>query len=212
MSVGPAVRRMLGPVEAPISSAYRSMFVNIDELGNAINSVPFGPRILEVGVGDGMVVSRLVAHRPEATVLGIDLAESVGSLYEGDPARAEFRTQSTSDLLAEAPVPFDAVIIADVLHHVSIAERAALLSDASRLLSDDGVLFVKESCVTPSLGFWMGYCSDRWITGDRNVSFLREEEVHRLVRDNVEGVSLCGRFVIPPWKMNVLLAWKRAAA
>lgn len=201
---------MLGPIEAPISSAYRSMFINIGDLGKAMEAVPFGPRVLEVGVGDGMIASQIIGRRPEATVLGIDLAENPGSLFEGDATRAQFRTVSTSDLLAEKPEPFDAIVIADVLHHVPPAIRPALLSDVSELLADDGVLMVKESVVVPSPGHWVGKFSDLYITGDRNVSYLREDDLHQLIVDNVPGLVASGRSTVKPWKTNLLLVWRRS--
>ena len=209
MSIGPSVRRMLGPIEAPISSAYRSMFINVGELGKAIDAVPFGSRVLEVGVGDGMIASQIIDRRPDASVLGIDLAENPGSLFEGDRSRVEFRTISTSDLLAEQPTPFDAIVIADVLHHVPPSLRTGLLDDVATLLSDDGVLLVKETVVSRSPGYWMGRFSDRWITGDRNVSFLREADLKQLVTDNVPNLVACGRSTIRPWKTNLLLVWRR---
>jgi len=209
MSIGPKVRRMLGPIEAPVSSAYRSIFINIGELGKAIDAVPFGRRVLEVGVGDGMITSQIIERRADASVLGIDLAENPGSLFEGDRSRAEFRTISTSDLLAEQPTPFDAIVIADVLHHVPPSLRPGLLEDVATLLSDDGVVLVKETIVMKSPGYWMGRFSDRWITGDRNVSFLREADLKRLVTDNVPNLVACGRSTIRPWKTNLLLVWRR---
>ena len=210
VSIGPAVRRMLGPIEAPISSAYRSMFINVGDLGKAMTAVPFGSRVLEVGVGDGMIASQIIGRRPDATVLGIDLAENPGSLFEGDSERVEFRSISTSELLSEDPGTFDAIIIADVLHHVPPAIRPALLSDVSSLLADDGVLLVKETVVVKSPGYWMGRFSDRWITGDRNVSFLREEQLDKLIVDNVPGLVASGRSTVRPWKTNLLLVWRRS--
>jgi len=200
---------MLGPIEAPVSSAYRSMFINVGELGKAIDAVPFGSRVLEVGVGDGMIASQIIERRPDTSVLGIDLAENPGSLFGGDRSRAEFRTISTSDLLAEQPTPFDAIVIADVLHHVPPSLRTGLLDDVATLLSDDGVLLVKETIVVKSPGYWMGRFSDRWITGDRNVSFLREADLKRLIADNVPNLVACGRSTIRPWKTNLLLVWRR---
>jgi 2-polyprenyl-6-hydroxyphenyl methylase/3-demethylubiquinone-9 3-methyltransferase len=145
-------------------------------------------------------------------VLGIDLAESPGSLFEGDHQRVEFRSISTSELRSEIPGTFDAIIIADVLHHVPPAIRPALLADVSALLADDGVLLVKESVVVSSPGYWMGKFSDRYITGDRNVSFLREDDLHQLIVDNVPGLVASGRSTIKPWKTNLLLVWRRSGS
>lgn len=210
VSIGPAVRRMLGPIEAPISSAYRSMFINVGDLGKAMTAVPFGSRVLEVGVGDGMIASQIIGRRPDATVLGIDLADNPGTLFEGDNERVEFRSISTSELRSEDPGTFDAIIIADVLHHVPPSIRPDLLSDVSALLADDGVLLVKESVVVSSPGYWMGKFSDLYITGDRNVSYLREDDLKQLIVDNVPGLVASGRSTVKPWKTNLLLVWRRS--
>lgn len=209
MSLGAAVRRRLGAMEAPVSAAYRSLFLNVGALGTAIDTIPFGPRVLEVGVGDGMIAAQILSHRPSATVLGVDLASNLGGLFDGDRSRVTFRTISTSELLAEAPESFDAVVLSDVLHHVPVSARTGLLGDVDALLADDGVLLVKESVVTKSPGYWMGYFSDRWISGDRNVSFLSEADLQTLVVGNVSGLTPCGRMTISPWRTNLLLAWRR---
>lgn len=199
---------MLGPVEGPISSAYRSMFINVGDLGKAMTAVPFGSRVLEVGVGDGMIASQIIGRRPDATVLGIDLAGNPGSLFAGDHLRVEFRSISTSELRSEKTGTFDAIIIADVLHHVPPAIRPALLADVSALLGDDGVLMMKEPVVVRSPGPRMGSPFDTHITGDRNVRYLREAELHQLIIDNVTGLVASGRSTVKPWKTNLLLVWR----
>lgn len=211
MTIGSAVRRILGPIEAPVSAAYRSLFVDIGALGGAIDAIPFGSRVLEVGVGDGMVASQVVSRRPAASVLGIDLVSDPGRLFEGDRNRVTFRTISTSDLRAEGHAPFDAIVITDVLHHVPVEMRASLLGDLDALLADDGVLLVKETVVTKSPGYWLGRFSDRWISGDRNVAFLTEANLRALVVANVSGLISCGRSTIRPWSTNLLLVWRRAS-
>lgn len=200
---------MLGPLEVPACSLYRSMFLNVNSFGDAISRVPFGPRVLEIGTGDGMVAAQIVSRRTDTTVFGIDLSTDLGTLFSGDRSRVSFRTISTANLLAENPKPFHAVVIADVLHHVPVDARSDLLTDVNSLLASDGVLIVKESVVMNSLGFRMNHLSDYWITGDRHVSYMREAELRRLVLDNVEGLELCGRVTIKPWKMNLMLVWRR---
>jgi len=165
--------------------------------------------VLEVGVGDGMIASQILSRRTDTTVLGIDLAEHPGGLFEGDRSRVEFRTISTSDLLVEGPQPFDAIVIADVLHHVPVQARPALLADIDGLLADDGVLIVKDTVVLNSPGYWCGHFSDFWITGDKGVSFLREAELRKLIVENVAGLESIGRTTIKPWKANLMLVWRR---
>ena len=211
MSIGPAVRRAMGPIEAPVSNAYRAMFLDVGALGRDIAAIDFGPRVLEVGVGDGLIAGQIVSHRSDATVLGIDLITNPGVHFDADRSRAEFRTQSTSELLAEGPAPFDTVVIADVLHHVPPTERVALLADVDALLDPNGVLLVKETVVVRSPGYWMGHFSDRFITGDKGVSFLTEPDLRRLVTTSVAGLQLCARSTIRPWRTNLLLAWRRGS-
>ena len=209
MSIGPAVRRALGPIEAPVAKAYRGIFVDIDALGDAIASFDLGRRVLEVGTGGGTVAAQIVARRPDVHLLGIDLIDDPGQHFDGDRSRVEFRTQTIGAPLAEDPEPFDAVVIADVLHHVPPAERAELLSAVDDLLSPHGVLLIKESVVVASPGYWLGHFSDRWITGDRNVSFLTESAIEELVAASVRDVEPIGRTTIRPWSTNLLRVWRR---
>src|SRR3990172_5932074 len=78
--------------------------------------------------------------------------------------------------------PADVVILSDVLHHVPLAERPGLLIDLRDLLAGRAAkLVVKE--VEP--GSWRArlyYLADRFITGDRNVHFIRRDEVRKLVQ------------------------------
>lgn len=211
MSLGPAVRRVLGPLEGPLSRTYRAVFLDVSSLGEELVSFDFGPRVLEVGVGDGLVAAQIVGRRPDVRLLGIDLIDSPGRHFDADRSRVEFRTWSTSALLAERPEPFDAVVLADVLHHVPPADRSALLADVEALLAPGGVLLVKETVVTSSPGYWMGHLADRWISGDRAVSFLPEAAIVDLVTSSIPDVDPIGRATIRPWSTNLLLVWRRRA-
>lgn len=60
-------------------------------------------------------------------------------------------------------------------------------------------------------GYWMGHFADRWITGDRNVSFLTETDLVDLVTSSVTGLGTCARATIRPWRTNLLLVWRRGS-
>jgi SAM-dependent methyltransferase len=83
-----------------------------------------GRRVLEVGVGSGILVPTLTAHYPE--YLGTDLVLASGLEALVSPGcQARFQT---ADLLAPGALPaaaFDAVVCFSVLEHIADADAAA---------------------------------------------------------------------------------------
>ena len=94
-------------------------------------------RVLEVGVGSGILVPTLSSHYPE--YVGTDLVLASGLERLAAPGcHTEFRG---ADLLREASLPadaFDAVICLSVLEHIEDAEGAA--SALARTLVKGGTL------------------------------------------------------------------------
>ena len=109
MGVGETVRRRLGRLEGPAAEAYRSVFINLDDLAETLASLGPAERILEIGCGDGSVADRLCSVFPQADYLGIDVAAEPGRRFTGDRSRAQFRSMLSSELLVEAQVPWPAV-------------------------------------------------------------------------------------------------------
>ncbi len=96
-----------------------------------------GTRILEVGVGSGVLVPTLSSGYPEYVGTDLVLAPGLAPLV-APRCRAEFRS---ADLLEESSLPlasFDAVICLSVLEHIADADRAA--SALARALSKGGTL------------------------------------------------------------------------
>jgi 2-polyprenyl-6-hydroxyphenyl methylase/3-demethylubiquinone-9 3-methyltransferase len=178
MSIGTMLRRRLGRFERPVAVAYRSRFVDVSELARRLRSTADGRRVLEVGCGDGIFTSSLAAEYRDAEVLGIDVVGRPGHLFEGDRQRVGFRMQTVQALEASGPEPFDVVVISDVLHHVPMPDRDALLTSARRLAGDRGVLFVKEWERRRNPAHFAAWASDRYVTGD-DVRFETERELEQ---------------------------------
>ena len=164
--------------------------------------------MLEIGAGDGLLCMGLADELAEASILGIDISAQPGRLAPTTPERVTFRQVPTSDLLAEAPEPYDLIVIGDVLHHVPEVDREALLADAGRLLAPDGVLAIKEWERTRTASHAVADISDRYVTGDRQVSFMTRAELLELVHGALGDLRLIAEFRIPPRPNNLLLAFR----
>jgi SAM-dependent methyltransferase len=210
MGIGTYVRHHLGPLEIPAANVYRSIFINLHALAEQIADVAPAKRILEVGCGDGALAQQLSHVYPAATYLGIDVASSAGRLYRGDPHWAEFRTVSVQELLAEQPEPYDLVLLVDVIHHVSVEIREAVLSASAELVRPGGHLMVKEFERNRGPYYRLTYAADRYITGDRGVRFLTLPELRGMV-DNTRplGFSPPRSCRVRPARNNVLLDMRR---
>jgi len=96
-----------------------------------------GTRVLEVGVGSGVLVPTLTKHYAEYTGTDLTLAPGLEALV-APGCRAEFRR---ADLLSDADLPaahFDAIVCFSVLEHIRDAEGAA--RGLARALAPGGTL------------------------------------------------------------------------
>ena len=184
--------------------------MSAESLALTISSLSQGPRILEVGVGDGLVAQHISECCPESSMLGIDVCVQPGRMFTGDSDRVSFRRQSVHELLLEEPEPFDLVLLLDVLHHVPESERDAIVEACGRLTAPGGHFVVKESCRVFSPAYPFFVLADRWIGGDWGVSFLTEAEVEQLVVGTIDGAIPIARHRIQPWGVNVLTAFRMA--
>jgi 2-polyprenyl-3-methyl-5-hydroxy-6-metoxy-1,4-benzoquinol methylase len=105
-----------------------------------------GRRVLEVGVGSGILVPTLTAAYPEYLGTDLVLAAGLDSLV-APGCRAEFRAV---DLLVPEALPagaFDAIVCFSVLEHIADAEGAA--RSLARALAPGGTLVTGYPMVSP---------------------------------------------------------------
>jgi 2-polyprenyl-3-methyl-5-hydroxy-6-metoxy-1,4-benzoquinol methylase len=208
MSIGKAVRKALGPLEAPISNVYRSYFVDLDDLGRTLSRLGSPRRILEIGCGDGFLANRIVESFPDASYVGIDRTDAPGRLYSGDPARAKFKSMPVADL--DSAEGFDEVLIVDVLHHVPELERDQLMKDAHDRLRAGGHLVVKEWERRRNLPHALAVAADRYIGGEEVAFATRAELISRLTKlFPADAIVLEAR--VPPQRNNLLVVLQKVA-
>lgn len=102
----------------------------------------FRGRILDYGCGIGLVTSFLREHfdREQVDIFGFDVSgESVKEAGE----KVKDVTFS-NDLKEIEKEPFDAIIVANVLHHVKPEERSVFFNKVTSYLREKGSIFVFE--------------------------------------------------------------------
>lgn len=208
MSIGAIIRRLFGPHEHKVSELYRAMFFDLDAYANQIAQwVPHARHILEVGCGEGAVTERLVLRYPDAYLTSIDITPRVGRLFRGTRERVSFAKTTVQEVAASRPGEFDVAIISDVIHHVPLDQRVAVLQATRRALATNGVLIFKEWERTASPIHWAAYGSDRWITGDR-IRYLKQAEAEALLVRVFGTDSILAAARLRPWKNNLALLVK----
>lgn len=188
MSIGPVIRRFLGPRLAPrVSGYYRAIYVDLAKVATALAAViPRDAHLLDVGGGDGQPLNHLLSIRPDLTITTLDPAPVVGQwidpCYEGQIKRLP-RTSLAEFTACPHAYP-NAILIADVMHHVPSAARHKFLDSVGVLLNRVPGLRIIVKDVEP--GHWraqLGSWSDRYITGDRNVSLISRDGVTHLFEE-----------------------------
>lgn len=190
MALGPTIRRLLGPRLSRLAArGYRAIFVDLDKVADALAAViPRDSHLLDVGGGDGEVLNHLLTRRPDLRVTTLDTAATVGgwllSRFEGQVLRLP-QTNLAEYLGSGRPDP-QVVLLADVMHHIPPAARAGVLGSLGALLDRVAGLRIIVKDLEP--GSWrarLGYWSDRYITGDRNVRFISRNDLVRLFDEEI---------------------------
>ena len=179
------MRRFLGPRTARRAGEfYRGIYVDLAKVAAALAAVmPRDAHLLDIGGGDGQPLNHLLSVRPDLMVTTLDPAPVVGQWidprYDCQVKRLP-RTSLAEFVACPHPQP-DVILIADVMHHIPPSARRKFLDSVGVLLDRVPNLRIIVKDVEP--GHWralLGLWSDRYVTGDRNVSLISRDEVTRL--------------------------------
>jgi len=192
-------------LELLAADAYRRLFVDLDSLAESVAEIGPYSSLIEVGCGEGSLLTRLVARLGrDVTALGIDIAADPGRSFVGDRARVTF-CQATVAEIAGAGNRFDLVVVSDVLHHVPRADRVALLDSCCELIAPGGTVVVKEWVKRVNLAHAAAYSSDRYISGDTTVDFYSAAELRQAMGDAFGAATKFTEYAVRPHKNNVVL-------
>ncbi len=107
-----------------------------------VKHLPEEAKILDLGCGEGMFSNSLARALPKAEIHGIDLnEEKIKQAVSCKLKNAAFQAGNAKDFAFKNA---DAIIFNDVLHHNSYEEQKVLLTHATNLLKEGGLLILKE--------------------------------------------------------------------
>jgi 2-polyprenyl-3-methyl-5-hydroxy-6-metoxy-1,4-benzoquinol methylase len=133
--------------------------------------VPRKGTVLDFGCGYGMLSNFLALKSPDRRVLGIDLnkarIEVAKRSSKGHP-EVSFQLGDVRDFQV---IPFDAVVMTDVLHHIDDDKVQVLLRIIRTCLSDSGVLVVLDVDRSPLRKFYTTYLIDRLLNLTRSLHY-----------------------------------------
>ncbi len=188
MALGAAIRQLLGPrLARHAGRCYRSIYADLAKEAVALDAaIPRNAHLLDIGGGDGEPLNHLLSRRPDLRITTIDPGPVVGQWIE---ARFEKRVTlmprtSLQEYLAGGCSLPDAILVADVMHHIPKTARANFMNSVGLLLQRVPHLRIIVKDVEP--GYWralLGFWSDRYITGDLDVSPISRQDLALLFQE-----------------------------
>ena len=100
----------------------------------------FAGRLLDFGCGVGVLSRALAKQFPAARREGFDLSSQCIAMIDPELAQSGRFTSDENELRGE----YDAIIVANVLHHVPVGDRLAVVHSLAKRLSPEGRLFIFE--------------------------------------------------------------------
>jgi tRNA (cmo5U34)-methyltransferase len=110
-------------------------------------------RVLDLGTGDGRMISMLRQHRPDAAAIGLDLSPALVDAARQRFGNVEEVSFEAHDLMQPLPGSlgqFDLVISALAIHHLPDERKRDLFAEAFGLLRPNGVFYDLDVVAAPT--------------------------------------------------------------
>jgi SAM-dependent methyltransferase len=123
-----------GVLHAAYFDALSRFDINLARTMWVYDNVPAGATVLDVGCGEGVLA---LLKRKEVYLFGVDLSPELLAQARRNGYDEVYRADLSSLPFGDAT--FDYVVSLDVLGHVSVAEKPAVLREIKRVLKPEGV-------------------------------------------------------------------------
>ena len=128
------------------ASDYQDKFMNVDLYKDSLdvfcnNIMLPNAQVLEIACGPGNITKYLLQKRPDLKILGIDLAVNMLKLAKINNPGAEFKVMDCRNI-GTTENRYDAIICGFGLPYLSKEESKKLISDAFRILTSKGILYL----------------------------------------------------------------------
>jgi len=188
MPIGQTIRYLLGPRTAfRVGRFYRAIFVDLSKVATELAAaIPHNAHLLDVGGGDGQPLNYLLSLRPDLMITTLDPGPNVGQWIEERFHNRVMRLPATTlaDYVALGQTNVDAMLISDVMHHIPEDARRSFLGSVRILIERlPGLRIIVKDVEPGYLRAFLGYWSDRYVTGDRNVSLVSKERLTRVLEE-----------------------------
>lgn len=207
--IGKVVRRLAGPLEPRLADLYRGLFFDVEDFARRLAALGPAALVVEIGCGEGALITALARQMPGSRFVGVDIAPQVGRLFVGDVSRVSFACCPAEAIAGRYEGQADLVIVCDVMHHASVSQQQALWQAAGRLSRPaGGHVVLKEWIRNAAPIYYLGYASDRFITGDRIRYETRQHWAHAIAD---QGWSIESEWALSPWATNHAFVLSRAS-
>ncbi len=171
-----------------VAQLYEDKFMDLDLYDDTYDAFceeikVAAPSILEIGCGPGNVTKYLLSKLSKAKLHGIDIAPNMVKLAKANNPTASFEVMDARsiDLLS---AKYDAILCGFCLPYLSKEDVRKLFKDASRILNENGVIYL--SCIE---GGYTQSAFQKGSSGDRTYVYYYSEHELRIAL-NVNGFEL----------------------
>jgi len=146
--------------------------------------VPKKCTVVDIGCGYGSFSHHLSIKSNERNVIGIDLSEArilqAQSLYKKSSNLNFVCSNITNTKIPKA----NAVTAIDVLHHIASKEQQKkLLASCFSILTDDGVIIIKDLDTKPTWKYYWNYIHDFIMTKGEPVLYRSSNEMKNMLTE-----------------------------